>query len=136
MKLIFCTDERGGMMFNKRRVSRDKLLVEDVANYVGDNILYAEPYSLELFADASVNLICSDSPEKSADTGDYAFIESYSPKEAAREAEEIVIYNWNRRYPFDVSLEFRPEDLGFRLKTRYKFKGSSHDLITREVYTK
>lgn len=124
------------MAFNKRRVSRDRLLTEDIAKYIGDNIIYAEPYSLELFTDVPVNLICSDSPEKSADTGEYAFIESYSPKEAARTAEELIIYNWNRRYPFDISMGFQPKELGFKLKTRYKFKGSSHDLITREVYTK
>lgn len=136
MKLIFCIDERGGMMFNKRRVSRDRLLIADLAEYVGNEALYIEPYSEELFSGVSLNIIFSESPERSADRGDFAFIETHSPKDSLPRAEELIIYNWNRRYPFDVSMGFIPEELGFTLKSRFEFKGNSHDLITREVYVK
>ena len=136
MKLIFCIDERGGMMFNKRRVSRDKLMIADLAEYVGDEALYIEPYSEELFSEVSLNIICSESPEYSADSADFAFVETHSPKDSLHRAEELIIYNWNRRYPFDVSMGFNPEKLGFKLKSSFEFKGNSHDLITREVYVK
>ena len=136
MKLIFCTDERGGMAFNKRRVSRDKLMIADLAEYVGDEIIYAEPYSEELFSGTPLNLICSSSPERSAEEGEFVFLETRSPKEAAQDAEELIIYNWQRRYPFDTAMGFRPEELGFKLKSRLEFKGNSHDLIIREVYFK
>lgn len=136
MKLILCTDERGGMAFNKRRVSRDRLMIDNLVKYIGDGILYAEQYSAELFSDASLNLILSDAPEKSAERGDFVFIETRSPAELAENAEELIIYNWNRRYPFDITMGFNPKELGFKLKTKLEFEGSSHDLISREVYIK
>jgi hypothetical protein len=49
-------------------------------------------------------------------------------------ASEVVIYKWNRRYPFDVKMEKLPTELGFKLESVYEFKGNAHDKITREVY--
>lgn len=136
MKLIICIDDRGGMMFNKRRVSRDRLLVANLAELVGDAALYAEPYSAEIFAEAELNLICSAQPMSSADEGDYAFVETFSPAPMLARVRELIIYKWNRRYPYDVSMGFTPEAEGFRLKESSEFPGSSHDKITREIYTR
>ena len=136
MKIIITLDDRGGMAFNKRRQSRDIAVSADIEALVGENTLFIEPYSAELFSEASLNIILSQEPERLAEEDDYIFLETRSPEAAIAQANEIVIYKWNRRYPFDVSLNFSPEPLGFKLKSTHDFKGNSHEKITREVYVK
>lgn len=123
------------MMFNRRRVSRDKLLIENLAELVGDAVLYVEPYSAELFSDVSLNVICTDAPMRAAEADDYVFVETFSPKPYLAAAHELVVYKWNRRYPYDVSMGFEPAAEGFRLAESVDFVGNSHDKITREIYT-
>lgn len=134
MKLVICIDERGGMLFNKRRVSRDKLMISDLAEYIGDAALFMSQYSEELFQDVNLNIILSENPLKFAEDDDFVFVERESPEPYAKLAKEIVVYNWNRRYPFDMVMDFLPDKLGFKLDTRVEFKGFSHEKITREVY--
>ena len=45
MTVIVCTDERGGMLFMKRRVSKDRELIADILKTVGDGILYISDFS-------------------------------------------------------------------------------------------
>ena len=134
MRLVICVEDRGGMAFNKRRVSRDKLMISDFAEYAGDSAVFIEPYSEELFSEVSLNIILSENPSKFAERCDFVFIERQSPRIFAELASEIVIYKWNRRYPFDVAIDFSPESLGFKLESTLDFEGNSHDKITREVY--
>ena len=55
MKVIVCVDDNNGMMFNNRRQSRDRILIEDVVkNVVGGNLLMA-PYSAPLFKDSNID---------------------------------------------------------------------------------
>ena len=134
MKLVICIDDRGGMLFNNRRVSRDKLMISDFAEYVGDETVYMSPYSEELFSEASLNIIVSEKPLAFAEEGDFVFLEREEPSAYMSRASEVVIYKWNRRYPFDVKMEKLPTELGFKLESVYEFKGNAHDKITREVY--
>lgn len=136
MKLVICIEDRGGMLFNKRRVSRDKLMIADFAEYAGDSTVFIEPYSEELFSEASLNMIISENPMKFAEDGDFVFIERQEPRAFAEAAKEIVIYKWGRRYPFDTSMNFSPEELGFKLESTFEFRGNAHEKITREVYKK
>ncbi len=136
MKLVICIDDRGGMAFNKRRVSRDKLMISDLAEYVGDDVLYIAPYSEELFFEVSLNMIVSENPLKFAEDGDFVFVEREEPSAYIVAAKEVVIYKWNRRYPFDMAMEKSPLDYGFELESVFEFKGNAHDKITREVYRK
>ncbi len=134
MKLVFCIDDRGGMMFNKRRVSRDRILIENLAELIGDNALYIEPYSEELFSEQDLNIICSRNPVSSADKEDFSFIESIDPQEALSCADELIIYKWNRKYPSELRFTESPEKHGFCLAESFDFTGSSHEKITREIY--
>lgn len=136
MKLVICIDERGGMAFGGRRVSRDRLLISDLSELISDSTLFIEPYSAELFEDSNLNIIVSDKPMRSAEAGDFAFIELFDPAPYLNLAEELIIYKWNRRYPFDLSMSKTPSELGFKLKSVFEFKGRAHDKITREIYTK
>ncbi len=136
MKLVICIDDRGGMAFNKRRVSRDKLMVSDLCEYIGDSTLFLESYSAELFVEKSLNMIISENSLKFAEADDFVFVEREQPSPYMAAANEIVIYKWNRRYPFDVAMEKSPIDYGFKLESVFEFEGNAHDKITREVYRK
>lgn len=136
MKLIICVDDRGGMAFNKRRVSRDKDMVLDASEYIGDSTLFLQSYSAELFSESGLNIIVSENSLKFADEDDFVFLERENPVPYMSAAKEIVLYKWNRRYPFDVKMEKNPIELGFKLESVFEFKGNAHDKITREVYRK
>ena len=57
MKVIVCVDDNNGMMFNNRRQSRDRILIEDVVkNVIGGNLLMA-PYSEPLFKDSNIDAL-------------------------------------------------------------------------------
>ena len=51
MKLIVCLDDNNGMMFNKRRQSRDRLLIENMLELCKGERLYTNEYSGKLFSE-------------------------------------------------------------------------------------
>ena len=55
-----------------------------------------------------------------------------SPLAVLAEAEEVVLYHWNRTYPSDR--RFPLPLAGWTLARREEFSGSSHEKITKEVY--
>ncbi len=136
MKLVFCVDDRGGMMFNSRRVSRDKNMVSDLAEIIADSVLYIEPYSEELFAETPLNIICSSTLMASAEQGDFAFVERFDPSDFIEFADELIIYGWNRKYPSELKFDKDPEALGFALADVFDFVGNSHEKITRKRYVR
>ena len=136
MTAIVCIEDRGGMTFMRRRLSKDRILTEDIVKTVGDGILYISDFSEALFAKSDISVMSVSNPLDSAEAGDYAFIENIGLKESLEKIKVLIIYKWNRKYPFDFSLDVEPEKCGFSLKESYDFKGSSHDKITKEIYVK
>ena len=51
MKVILCLDETKGMMFNKRRQSRDRIILERIVRHCEGKRLWMNTYSGKLFAD-------------------------------------------------------------------------------------
>ncbi len=139
MKVIVCIDDDGGMLFNKRRQSRDRLLIEDLLIRVqedGDS-LWVAPFSEKLFNDVKEvrPLITVDEIflEKAGET-DFCFVENVPLQQYEEKIESIVVYRWNRKYPADTYLDI---DLTkWQMKETKEFAGSSHEKITREVYRK
>ena len=136
MTVIVCTDERGGMLFMKRRVSKDRELTRDVIETVGDGILYISDFSESLFTESDISVMCVSDPLESAGEDDFVFIENTSLAESVDKINRLIIYNWNRKYPFDFSLDINPKEHGFSLVESCEFKGYSHDKITKEIYQK
>ena len=101
MKLIVCLDERKGMMFNNRRQSRDRVLIDNMIEMVNGDKLYIAPYSEGLFEDKEVKLKVKNNPLKAADEN-WCFIENLPVAEYKDEIETVVIYHWNRHYPGDL----------------------------------
>lgn len=132
MTLIVCIDDAGGMTFNKRRQSRDRIVTEDILRTAGGRLL-AAPFSEKLLTGVDGVKIC-ENPLAEAREGDYCFIELGSVRPYADRLDGIIIYKWNRLYPSDTSLDLVPEECGFRLDEISEFVGSSHEKITKEIY--
>ncbi|MBR4110522.1 MAG: hypothetical protein IKK43_02390 [Clostridia bacterium] len=133
MKLIVCIDENNGMLFNNRRQSRDRNLVQHIINLVEDKKLWINNYSENLFKykidynlfEKKLNEICEE---------DYCFIENISPKLLEEQVDELIIFNWNRLYPADMYFDICLE--AWQLKSEIEFEGFSHEKITRRIYTR
>ena len=110
MIAVVCVDDRGGMLFNRRRQSQDRVLRGP------------ETGDLRTAED------CLDRAGK----GELCFVETTDPAPWLERMEGLVLYRWNRRYPADLYCTLPLED--FVLEERREFAGSSHECITREVY--
>lgn len=135
MKVIVCVDDNNGMMFNNRRQSRDRILIEDIVkNVVGGNLLMV-PYSETLFEDSDIEaFFLSEYILEEADPEDYCFIENKPLLPHIDRIDELIIYRWNRKYPADMYLDINPLEHSFKLVSTLEFAGSSHEKITKEVY--
>ena len=136
MTVFVCIDERGGMMFNKRRQSRDRKLIEDLVRHANDAAIYISDYSESLFEESEASVICVSNPLESARRDSCAFVENISISEYLSKIDTLVIYNWNRHYPSDMKLDVIPSEAGFKLLESYDFEGFSHEKITKEVYVR
>jgi len=132
MKLIVCIDDKNGMLFMKKRQSRDRLLIADLGTLVKGETVWIEPYSEILLQGSSISYRCSDAPLEEAKPNGVCLNERFSVKPYADAIDTVILYRWNRHYPgdffFDLDLHH------FSLTSTYEFQGSSHDKITRQIY--
>ena len=129
MTLYVCLDDRCGMLFNKRRQSRDAAVLEDIRAALPE-VLTIDPFSEKLIQEAEIPYVLS--PEAAEDY----FAEDVPSEELLNQTERLVIYRWNRHYPADVRWNPDLSALGFSLVETTEFPGTSHEKITREVYEK
>ena len=67
MKIILCLDDNNGMLFNNRRQSRDRVLVEDIINNLQGEKLNIFEFSKALFEDFSDKICIAEKLEKLRD---------------------------------------------------------------------
>lgn len=132
MKVYLCLDDRGGLLFNGRRLSRDALVLADLASDAA-RALTIDPFSEKLLASSGIPYELAH--EQISEDACF-FLENRDPAQLLPKASELVIYRWNRVYPSDVRWEETPEAYGFFLKECTEFSGKSHEKITKEVYIK
>lgn len=132
MNIIICLDDNNGMMFNRRRQSRDQEVIKDIVKLTGNGRLWVTEYSAKLFSDIEVQI--SSEPWKTAESKEYCFIEEIDPVKILEKTERIVVYKWNRVYPADVKCSIDFTELQFIEET--EFPGCSHEKITRQIYKK
>ena len=135
MILVICVDDKGGMAFNGRRQSMDKLLRSDLLETAGERPLWVSPYTAKQFDPAPASLRVSEDFLDRAGAGEYCFAEFPPLAQVLDRAEGLILYRWNRTYPADRRLDFDPADR-FTLSSAAEFPGSSHKTLTKEVYTK
>lgn len=134
MTLVCCVDDILGMAFFGRRQSRDSLLYKDLANEAQGKTIHLQLRSGPLFADTDAQLAVSDSPWDNATENEFCFVEFCAPSAFESKADKIILYRWNRRYQSDVKFDI---DLNKWTKlSETEFPGSSHEKITKEVYTR
>ena len=133
MKLIVCVDDSNGMMFNNRRQSRDRVLIEELLNTTKEGRLYIAPYSKILFQDITA-LIETETLLEEAGADDYCFVENKTLLPHSDRIDELIIYRWNRTYPADMHLDVDLAALSMKLISTTEFAGSSHEKITKELY--
>ncbi len=132
MRIAICIDSRGGMLFNRRRQSQDRLLRQDLLSEAAGGPLWMSPYSREQFSDPPEMVRAAEDFPRRAGPGELCFFEDLDPALWLAEAEEVVLYHWNRTYPADR--RFPLPLTGWTLERREEFSGSSHEKITKEVY--
>lgn len=128
MKFILCLDDNNGMLFNNRRQSRDSVLIEDVIKNCGGERINIFPFSQQLFSgyEDNINIVSAI-----CENGAY-FVENVDITPFSDDAEEFIVYRWNRVYPSDFSCNI--DFSHFPVKAEAEFKGSSHEKITKIIY--
>lgn len=129
MTLMLCVDDRGGLMFNRRRQSQDRLVRRDMLRLCGGKPLAVSPYTARQFAPED-GVKVTQEPEAE----EVFFLEDLPVEPFLERAQTLILYHWNRVYPGDVHIALPPR--GWRLREREDFPGYSHETITREVYTR
>ena len=132
MTLIVCVDERLGMAFNRRRQSRDRAVCEDIVALAAGRIIRMSEHSARLFEGLGGTIDAGDGYMDRAGPGELCFVELDPADGPAARAKRIVLYRWDRHYPADLYFTV-PLDNWRQLEVA-QFSGTSHELITREVY--
>lgn len=135
MIIIACVDERNGMMFNRRRQSRDSAVCGDILRECGGKKLYMSTYSGKLFGDVEEkNIRITEEFLKEAEEEDFCFIEDIQISGFENKIRTVILYQWNRRYPADQYFPLELTDGFWELQRTEELKGTSHEKITKEVY--
>lgn len=132
MHIIVCLDDKNGMLFNKRRQSRDEVLCKRIIEEAGEKAILMNGYSAKLFEEGRVTV--DENFLENAKAGDICFVENTDVLPFAEHIESIMVYRWNRVYPSDTVFPFEELTKGRRLLQKTEFTGKSHEKITEEVY--
>ena len=134
MIAVVCVDEKNGMLFNRRRVSRDRIQQEDLLRLCGEKKLWISGFSAKLFEPFAEKVFVDEAFLQIAGMGEFCFVEDQPLQPWLDRLEGVIVYRWNRAYPSDQVFDL---DLtGFTCQEKLEFAGSSHERITREIYSK
>ena len=129
--VAIAVDDKMGIAFNKRRQSRDKMMIEDLVSSQTGTI-YVSDYSKTLFSDFENRIKVVSDPIRDCVDGGCCFIELSGIGDHLSEISSIILYRWNRYYPSDTVLDINFDE--FTLISADEFVGFSHEKITREIY--
>ena len=132
MILAVCIDDRNGMLFNGRRQSQDRVLREDLVREAGGGPLWMNAYSARQCDPPPEGLRVAEDFLEQAGPGEVCFLETEDPAAWADQAEGLIVYRWNRKYPAGLYCTIGLS--AWKLERREEFAGSSHEKITKEVY--
>lgn len=138
MRLIACVDDGMGMMFNKRRQSKDARVREDMLALVPCNkTLFVTPYTAKQFLPEEqerLTVLPDGLQGELPGAEEYFFAEDTVAAGLEGVTEQVVLYRWSRAYPSDVKFTF---DLsGYELISTEDFVGNSHPEMKKEIYRK
>ena len=129
MQVIITVENRNGMLFNHRRVSRDQKVSERILAYCKEKKLWMNAYSAKLFEN-NPQIRVSETFLEQKDA--ICFVEDQDVTPYLPEIDTIILFHWNRDYPADF---FFTVDLSeWNRIHQEEFAGKSHEKITMEVY--
>ena len=134
MKIIVCLDDYGGMLFNFRRQSRDRVLIQDIMSNLGSQKLYITEFSEILFSEYEGKYEIVDDFSALINENCLCFVENIDVSSFIDRISEVTVYNWNRVYPRDFVFDINLEKEGFSLMSTHEIEGYSHENIRKEVY--
>lgn len=135
MKVIIFLDDRNGMLFNKRRQSRDQAVTDEICMLCQGKVLWMNDYSYPVYGNLKgVEIKCCQDFIQKAGTGEYALVETDDLKTHAENIEELLVFRWNRSYPSDKKLGLDLSE--WQCAEEKEFPGNSHEKITLEKYIK
>lgn len=133
--LIACVDDGMGMMFNKRRVSRDEAVIKKIIEMADKKRIWMDQYSYPLFESMKAdNIVVEELFVNKTSSDEYCFIENISAADYENKIDKIILFRWNRSYPSDVKFDIDLNE--WKLNSSEEFAGNSHECITMEVYSK
>lgn len=136
MTVVVCVDDNGGVMFNSRRQSQDKILRAKVLSMLNGKQLLVSSYTAkQFFLDDQPHLRVSDKCYQEASSEDICFAEDILPNLSDHSLKSIVLFKWNRVYPADRFFDTAAL-INWKLISTEDFSGNSHEKITMEVYAR
>lgn len=139
--VILCVGQRGEVLFNRRRVSRDAAVLEQIA---AEPNLTVSSYSWKLFSEMESRPVMNVSYTPLADTpdGGTCFIEDTLDElqTLGGRVKRLTIYRWDKTYPkeklFVVEdfLHNQGKSVEECATELTKFPGKSHEEIMKEEY--
>lgn len=136
MRVIVCLDDKNGMMFNKRRQSRDRVVVQDILATTIGKKLWMNNYSAKIFEEKSENICVDEDFLFKSQQGEYCFVENQGLSGYEEQIEEVIVYRWGRIYPSDVQLDIDLANGTYALTSESELTGHSHPEMKRQVYVK
>lgn len=133
MTVFVCLDDNNGMLFNRRRQSRDKAVIEDMLSLAGDEKIWVNLYSSKLFEGAADRIAIEEDFSGGLPEGSFCFLENVPVKPCEDRVEAVIAYCWNRVYPADTWLDIDLEN-NWEVVESKDFGGNSHEGITRKIY--
>ena len=126
---IVCVDDNMGLIFNKRRQSKDSELRKWILTFLDGKRLFMDGYTHGQFADEAQELLAVDDDYPAAMVdGDICFTEKNA--DALPDGCDYIVCRWNRRYPSDV--KFTADAADYDIELLAEIPGSSHEKITIE----
>lgn len=133
MNVILCLDDNKGLLFNNRRQSRDKAVLDDIFNGLNGENLTVTSFSEKLFSEYSERITVDDNPFENEGNANI-FVENLSLQQFMTKIDKITVYNWNRVYPCDFYCDVDFSQL--TLTDATELTGNSHEKITKQIFTK
>lgn len=125
-----CIDDRGGMAFLGKRLSRDRVQLARLRALVGEGTLLVTPYSEKLVEDFPRVRVTEDLYTRAENT--VFFLETADPTPLLESGDTLAVYRFGRHYPSDLRLA---ADLSrMELVSACAFVGSSHPDMTETLY--
>ncbi len=126
---IVCVDDDMGLIFNKRRQSKDSELRKWILTFLDDKKLFMDSYTHGQFTDGpQEQLVVDDNYLSAMCDGDVCFAEKNT--DALPGDCDYIVCRWNRRYPSDV--KFTADAADHDIELLAEIPGSSHEKITIE----